>query len=153
MNLVKLKEQLTRHEGLRLHVYDDATGKELHAGDTLVGHPTIGIGRLLTPARGISTIEADMLLDNDIEVVIDELNKNISWWNDLNEARKIAVINLCFNLGWPNLSKFKKMLAAAEAGDWDEAAEELQDSLWFDQVGLRGPELVEQLKTGVYQGE
>lgn len=153
MNLAKLKEQLTRHEGLRLHVYDDATGKALHAGDTLVGHPTIGIGRLLTSARGISTIEADMLLDNDIEVVIDELNKNISWWNELNEARKIAVINLCFNLGWPKLSQFKNMLAAAEAGDWDEAAKELQDSLWFDQVGLRGPELVEQLRTGVYQGE
>lgn len=103
----KTKRQLTRHEGLRLAVYDDATGKPIKQGDTLIGHPTIGVGRLLTEGRGISTIEAEMFLDNDIDIVIDELNKNISWWNNLNDARKATFINICFNLGWPRLSAFK----------------------------------------------
>ena len=153
MNLERTKRQLTRHEGLRLAVYDDATGKPLEQGDTIVGHPTVGVGRLLTDARGISTIEAEMFLDNDIDIVVDELNKNIPWWNNLNDARKATFINLCFNLGWPRLSGFKKMLRAAQAGAWDKAADELMDSLWYQQVGLRGPELVEQLKTGVFQEE
>jgi hypothetical protein len=45
------------------------------------------------------------------------------------------------------------MLRAAEASAWDQAADELMDSLWYQQVGLRGPELVEQLRTGVFQEE
>ena len=56
MNIAKVADQLKRHEGVRLAVYDDATGKPVHAGDTLVGHPTIGVGRLLTDARGRGSI-------------------------------------------------------------------------------------------------
>jgi len=151
MNIQKLIEQLKRHEGLRLYVYDDANGREVTQGYRLQGHPTIGVGRLLTSARGLSTIEIEMLLENDIEVVVDELNRNVPWWNDLNEARQAVMVNLCFNLGWPRLSLFENMLDAAEKGNWDRAADELMDSKWFSQVGLRGLELVEQLRTGAWQ--
>lgn len=148
MNIAKIADQLKRHEGVRLAVYDDATGKPIHAGDTLKGHPTIGVGRLLTDARGLNTAEIEMLLANDIDVVIDELNREIPWWNDMNEARQAVMINLCFNLGWPRLSGFKNMLAACEKGLYEKAADEMQDSNWYDQVGLRGVELVNQMRTG-----
>ena len=151
MNIQRVIEQLKRHEGLRLCVYDDATGKEVKKGSRLVGHPTIGVGRLLTDARGLTTIEVEMLLENDIEIVVDELNRNAPWWNDLNEARQAVILNLCFNLGWPRLSLFENMLSAAKKGDWERAGDELQDSRWFNQVGLRGLELVEQLRTGAWQ--
>jgi lysozyme len=151
MNTQRVIEQLKRHEGLRLYVYDDATGREIRKGSRVQGHPTIGVGRLLTSARGLSTIEIEMLLENDIEVVVDELNRNIPWWNELNEARQAVMVNLCFNLGWPRLSLFENMLDAAEKGNWDRASDELMDSKWFRQVGLRGLELVEQLRTGAWQ--
>ena len=151
MNTQRVIEQLKRHEGLRLYVYDDATGREIRKGSRVQGHPTIGVGRLLTSARGLSTIEIEMLLENDIEVVVDELNRNIPWWTDLNEARQAVMVNLCFNLGWPRLSLFENMLDAAEKGNWDRAADELMDSKWFSQVGLRGLELVEQLRSGAWQ--
>jgi lysozyme len=151
MNTQRVIEQLKRHEGLRLYVYDDATGREIRKGSRVQGHPTIGVGRLLTSARGLSTIEIEMLLENDIEVVVDELNRNVPWWNELNESRQAVMVNLCFNLGWPRLSLFENMLDAAEKGNWDRAADELMDSKWFRQVGLRGLELVEQLRTGTWQ--
>jgi len=151
MNTQRVIEQLKRHEGLRLYVYDDATGREIRKGYRVQGHPTIGVGRLLTSARGLSTIEIEMLLENDIEVVVDELNRNVPWWNELNESRQAVMVNLCFNLGWPRLSLFENMLDAAEKGNWDRAADELMDSKWFRQVGLRGLELVEQLRTGTWQ--
>jgi lysozyme len=151
MNTQRVIEQLKRHEGLRLYVYDDATGREIRKGSRVQGHPTIGVGRLLTSARGLSTIEIEMLLENDIEVVVDELNRNVPWWNELNEARQAVMVNLCFNLGWPRLSLFENMLDAAEKGNWDRASDELMDSKWFSQVGLRGLELVEQLRTGAWQ--
>jgi len=151
MNTQRVIEQLKRHEGLRLYVYDDATGREIRKGSRVQGHPTIGVGRLLTSARGLSTIEIEMLLENDIEVVVDELNRNVPWWNELNESRQAVMVNLCFNLGWPRLSLFENMLDAAEKGNWDRASDELMDSKWFRQVGLRGLELVEQLRTGAWQ--
>lgn len=151
MNLARTADQLKRHEGLRLVVYDDATGKPLKKGDTLKGHPTIGVGRLLTDGRGISTTEAESLLANDIDLVIDELNRNIPWWNKMNEPRRAVMINMCFNLGWPGLSGFKNMLTAAEAGQYEWASDEMIDSNWYDQVGLRGTELAEQMHTGEWQ--
>jgi len=151
MNVQRVIEQLKRHEGLRLTVYDDATGKPVAKGDTLQGNPTIGVGRLLTEGRGLTTIEVEMLLENDIEVVVDDLNRNVPWWNELNDARQAVLINLCFNMGWPRLSLFEKMLAALESGDMETAADEMIDSRWFSQVGLRGLELSEQLRTGAWQ--
>lgn len=151
MNIAKIADQLKRHEGVRLAVYDDATGKPVHAGDTLVGHPTIGVGRLLTDARGLDTAEIEMLLANDIDLVINELNRNAPWWNEMNEARQAVMINLCFNMGWPRLSGFKNMLWAAEKGSYETAADEMVDSRWYDQVGLRGVELAEQMRTGQWQ--
>ena len=151
MNIAKVADQLKRHEGVRLAVYDDATGKPVHAGDTLVGHPTIGVGRLLTDARGLDTAEIEMLLANDIDLVINELNRNAPWWNEMNEARQAVMINLCFNMGWPRLSGFRNMLSAAEKGSYETAADEMVDSRWYDQVGLRGVELAEQMRTGQWQ--
>ena len=151
MDVQRVIEQLTRHEGLRLTVYDDATGKPVAKGDTLQGNPTIGVGRLLTEGRGLTTIEVEMLLENDVEVVVDDLNRNVPWWNELNDARQAVLINLCFNMGWPRLSLFEKMLAALESGDMETAADEMIDSRWFTQAGLRGLELSEQLRTGQWQ--
>jgi len=151
MNIARIADQLKRHEGVRLAVYDDATGKPVKQGDTLQGHPTIGVGRLLTGDRGLTTAEIEMLLANDIDVVIDELNREIPWWNEMNEARQACMINLCFNLGWPRLKGFKNMLLAAEGGLYEIAADEMVDSIWFEQVGLRGVELSEQMRTGQWQ--
>ena len=63
----KLLKMLTLHEGLKLKVYDDANGKELKAGDTLIGHPTIGVGRnVASDGLGINEEEANFLLMGDI---------------------------------------------------------------------------------------
>ena len=56
----KLIDLISDHEGVKLKVYDDATGQELKAGDVLVGHPTIGIGRnVAKDGLGISQEEAE----------------------------------------------------------------------------------------------
>ena len=46
-------------EGVRLRVYDDATGEPLHPGMTLKGHPSIGYGRALD-VNGISLKESKL---------------------------------------------------------------------------------------------
>ena len=44
------------------------------------------------------------------------------------------------------LAKFKKMKTAVDKKNWVEAAEEMKNSLWYKQVGMRGLELVKRMK-------
>jgi len=74
MDKKKLVDLISDHEGVILKVYDDATGQELKAGDILIGHPTIGVGRnVAKDGLGISEDEAKYLLLNDISRVEQEI--------------------------------------------------------------------------------
>ena len=143
MNTNELKNDLTRHEGRRLAVYDDANGNEIVAGYTCVGNPTIGIGRNLTGARGLSDGEVGMLLANDIAMVLAELRARLSYFDAMPEEAQRALANMCFNMGWPRLSQFKLMLAHLAAGHYDAAAVAALDSRWARQVGARAKDISE----------
>ena len=84
--------------GPKIKVYDDGTGQELQAGDILIGHPTIGVGRnVAKDGLGISQEEAEFMLMNDIERVEEEI-KNFPI-EHLNEARRAIIIDMAFNMG------------------------------------------------------
>jgi len=126
--ITELTEMLKRHEGLRLEMYHCTAGV-----------PTVGYGHnLLTP---ITEKAAEQMLLDDIDVVVEELNKNVYWWTDLPENAQIVIANMCFNIGWPRLSQFKKFWAALEERDYERAAYEMEDSRWFKQVKGRAEEL------------
>lgn len=130
-----LTDSLIRDEGMRLKPYRCTAGKL-----------TIGVGRNLDD-NGISEAEAIILLSNDINEVFDELDTRIPWWSGLNDKQKIALANMCFNLGWPRLSKFKKMLAALKVKDFETAAKEALDSKWAVDVGARSQRIANLLRT------
>lgn len=128
---------LRRDEGERLAVYDDATGEPIVQGSVVQGHPTIGIGRLLTDARGITKTESEILLSHDIDLAIRELDRAVPWWRNASEGRQRALANMAFNLGLTRLLKFKKTLAAYKEARWNDCALECLDSRWAKQVGPR----------------
>jgi hypothetical protein len=65
----KLIDLISLHEGVKYRVYDDANGKEIKAGDTLVGHPTIGVGRnVASDGLGLTIDEINFILVNDINL-------------------------------------------------------------------------------------
>jgi len=132
---------IKRHEGVETHCYKDHLGLE-----------TIGVGRCIAEGSlGLSDDEIDYLLDNDIVRCIKELTRSLPWFSSLDEVRKEALIDLCFNLGLTRLLGFKKALAAVEVSDWDTAKVELLDSRWATQVGNRAQEIAEMIRSGVYQ--
>ena len=142
----RLAEQLIEHEGLRLAVYDDATGKPIEKGDTLQGNPTIGVGRLLTDDRGISHDEAKTLLMNDL-VWVAKKAETYGFWHRLDPVRQMVIMNMIFNMG-NRFDQFKKMIAAIEVGDYIEASAQMLDSNWARTVKGRAVHLAEQMKTG-----
>lgn len=135
-----LLAELERDEGLRLRVYDDATGLALKKGDTLKGLPSVGIGRNLVDV-GISADEARAMLKADVDRAERDLDRSIPWWRALSDNRQRVLLNLCFNIGLPRFLGFKKMLTACQRGDFDQAAFELTASLWAEQVGARARRL------------
>lgn len=129
------RSMLMRHEGLRLKPYKDT-----------VGVLTIGYGRNLD-VKGISSLEAEYLLDNDISEVLNSLEK-LPWWQGLDTIRKAVIIDMAFNLGINGLLGFKKMIMAIQEGDYRKAAYEMRHSLWASQVGYRADELAVLMETG-----
>ena len=53
---------------------------------------------------------------------------------------------MCFNMGAPRLSQFKKFIAGINASDWSVAAIEMMDSRWANQVGVRAERLRDRIK-------
>ena len=136
MDRNRLIDQLRIHEGVEKTVYNDSEGI-----------PTIGVGRNLRD-RGLSDDEIDYLLSNDIDIVVDELDKVMPWWKDLDEVRQRVLCDLVFNLGMPRFSGFKKSISYMKQQMWDQAADELLDSKWARQVGRRAETLSEMMRTG-----
>lgn len=131
----KLVEQLTLHEGLRLKPYRCTAGKL-----------TIGIGRNLED-RGITTEEAMYLLQNDINSIWLQLANRLPYFLNLSEVRQRVLIDMAFNLGIEGLLAFRKTLAHVAAGRYAEAATEMLDSRWADQVGERSRRLSRMMRT------
>ena len=127
---------LVEHEGVRLKPYRDTVGKL-----------TIGVGRNLDDV-GISHDEAMMLLDHDIDRALGGGAATWPWFADLAPARQIVLVDMAFNLGIGGLKRFRRMLAALEAGDHATAAGQMLDSVWAHQVGARARRLAQMMVEG-----
>jgi lysozyme len=137
MNRKRLIDTLIRHEGMRNTLYKCSEGKN-----------TIGVGRNID-ANGISTEEALYLLKNDIKGCEENLRK-YSWFENLTDVRQEVLLNLCFNIGYAGFKTFRKMIWALENGDYLTASEEMKDSKWYRQVGIRAEQLVDAMASNSF---
>jgi len=131
MNLTRLTKQLKRHEGFRGDPYKDSEGSW-----------TIGYGYLLPLTKS----HARLLLDKKIKEAEQECRRRFPFFDSLNSLRQEVLVNMAFNLGWPRLKRFVKMIAALEVEDYELAAAEMLDSRWHRQVKGRAKELAEQMR-------
>ena len=145
MDTVKLREQLVIDEGQVNEIYLDH-----------LGYPTFGIGHLVLESDPESEQEVGSPVSEErvIEVfewdllnVIGDCEICFESWEDYPEEAKQVFANMMFNMGRTRLSKFKKMVAAAEAGDWQEAAVQGRDSRWHKQVTNRAERLMVRLES------
>jgi len=136
---IDAKKMLILDEGKKDRPYPDTVGKL-----------TIGIGRNLDDV-GLSEEEIDMLFRNDLRAAVVSLEKNVRCYDKLSGARQLVLINMMFNLGTPRLMKFKKFLAALDAGNYALASEEMMDSDWAKQVPNRAKRLEIMMRENVNQ--
>ena len=65
------------------------------------------------------------------------------------DVRKAVLLDMCFNIGYTGLMKFKKMWFALGERDYPQASREMKDSSWYVQVGTRGKRNVEIMASNV----
>ena len=144
MNIDKLRKELERDEGVRYEVYLDH-----------LGYPTFGIGHLITKydpehglgvGREISDERVKEAFENDIDLVLTDCEKLYVQWEHLPEEAQRVIANMMFNMGLTRLSKFKGMKRGVDARDWNAAADEMVDSLWYRLVTNRASRLVERMR-------
>lgn len=145
-NIIK---QLRGDEAVRQFPYDDATGKTLTKGMTLVGNLTIGIGRNLS-ANGISAPEIDLLCANNVQQVIDALTVKLPWFGSLDSVRQGVLINMAFNMGPADLMGWGTFLGLVKAGRYADAADDMAKTPWASEVGDRAKRLEKQMRTGTW---
>lgn len=134
----QFEDQLIKHEGLVLRMYECPAG-----------YLTIGVGHNLE-ALPISERAARVILQDDLEMFATVLAERHPIVQTLDPVRYYTLLNLAFNIGLSGIEKFRKMWAAVERHDYDEAANQMYDSRWRTQVGNRATELIEQMRTGEY---
>lgn len=148
-DLSPLVPRLKAEEGLRLQVYDDATGAMIRPGSRVAGNPTIGVGTNLGPGAGITEAEAEYLLMNRLRAAATDA-ATLSGFNSLDDVRRLVLVDMAFNMGAPGVRKFAGMLTAIQAHNYAGAAAAMLDSLWAKQVGQRASALAEIMRTGVW---
>ena len=161
MNINQLRKELERDEGCKYEIYLDH-----------LGYPTFGIGHLITDddpeskvwpsAHGAGAVVGAMdktsvgtevseervkeAFNSDIETVLSGCCRLYEYFDDLPEEVQLIIANMMFNLGYTRLSKFKGMKRGVDARDWNAAADEMVDSLWYRQVTNRANRLVERMR-------
>ena len=145
INLARLQRELTEDEGCELSLYNDH-----------LGYLTFGVGHLVReddPEYGqpvgtpVSQERVDECFKADIESVLNDCVRLYPTFENMNEEVKLIIANMMFNLGYPRLSKFRKMKAAVDKGDLEEAANQMADSKWAKvQVPNRAARLVDRMR-------
>ena len=144
MDINKLREQLKIDEGVKYEVYDDH-----------LGYKTFGIGHLVKTTdeeygapvgTPVSEKRVNSVFDKDVETYIDESKKVFGNLEDMPQEAQQVIVNMCFNMGAPRLSQFKKFIKAIHDEDWKTASVEMLDSRWASQVGVRANRLSDRIK-------
>jgi len=138
------RKMIKENEGLRLDKYTDK-----------FGNPTIGYGHLVRPdekiPNTISKAYANQLFNQDYKHH-KQAAMGIPGYADGSLQQKSALIDLTFNMGPQWYKEFPLMMAALQKGDYNTAASEIKNSLYYTQVGRRGANSVSLMKNeGVAQ--
>lgn len=105
--------------------------------------PAIDLGKLHDQLRAQT---GKVQAHEDVTKAIDAGRELIHSYDELPEEKKRAVVSMVFTLGKTGFGDLKELIGAIEQKDFDRAAQEMQNSIWFVQVGKRGQELVDAMR-------
>ncbi|MDP8728375.1 glycoside hydrolase family protein [Serratia marcescens] len=145
-------EMLKYDEGCKLELYKDTEN-----------YWTVGIGHLVTKnpnkAEAIKILgsdkitlnQAEQLFNSDVQKTITGIKNNqilYPVYNSLDDIRKMALINMCFQIGITGVAGFKNSLAYLLKKQWKQAATNLAQSKWYRQTPNRAKRVISVFEYG-----
>lgn len=177
IQLEKEKNEKNNFDIIKMRVASYFEGRKLQAYKDTVGKWTIGIGKNFDDVdflkseeemirkrlniytgniknividNGISNEECDYLYANSAKIAKKDAKSLIPNFEELSEARQIALIDFSFNVGYNVMKSFKNTRRYIENGEFEKASQGFKNSLWYKQVGRRGPIICSIIKTGEF---
>lgn len=139
--------QLKAHEGIKSNSYLDSKGL-----------PTAGIGHLLRAdeiaqypiGTKVSDEQVSRWFQQDSATSIKDAQNFIGMetWNKLDDNRKRALADMAYNMGADRLGQFKTFKKEMQAGNYDQAAKQIENTPYYQQVKTRGPKIASQIRNG-----
>ena len=124
-----LIDQIKLHEGFSKKVYVDTEG-----------YSTIGYGFAIKDLVLDEDI-ADLILQRKLEDLQESIKRKFDWFKESPDEVQDVVSNMCYQIGLSGFSKFKKTIYYLETEQYEEASDEMLDSLWARQTPNRAKEL------------
>ena len=126
---MSLIDEIKVHEGFRDKVYKCSEGFD-----------TIGYGFAIKDLVLDEDI-ADLILQRKLEDLQERIKRKFDWFKESPNEVQDVVSNMCYQIGLSGFSKFKKTIYYLETEQYEEASEEMLDSLWARQTPNRAKEL------------
>src|SRR5690554_2701208 len=155
LNVSRVIRMLRNEEGVRHQPYRDHLGYE-----------TIGVGHLVDPRKGgslpgwaldelhqngrLSDASVDRLLEDDIINVVNQLETQLPWVSSLDQVRYTVLLDMAFQMGISGLLGFENTLRHVREGNYEQAADNMRQSLWYRQTPNRAERRINEMRTGVF---
>ena len=133
--LQEVIDSIKKHEGFSSTVYQCTEG-----------YDTIGYGFAIKDLE-IDKDVGDLILIKKLHPLLQRILIAFPWFKDIHNEAKKVVVEMCYQLGIRGFSKFKKTIYFLETEQYEEAADEMLDSLWHKQTPSRSNELSERLSS------
>lgn len=153
-----LRRLVVRNSGRTRHVVRDSRGNRiigvginLDSPDNRARIEALGLAfeRVLSGKQDLSDQQIDALLDSSLNESIVSAGRLISNFEQIPAPIQTVLVDMVFDLGAPKFREFKKTIQAVEQRDWARAADEMESSLWFVQVGGRAVRTVNTVRSFV----
>lgn len=137
----EVKQSIIAHEGKINKIYKDH-----------LGNATFGIGHLVLPTddlkEGIEYPDEKVMefFEKDFAIACQDA-KNFVPEENIHPTAFGIVIEMCFQLGFPRLQKFKKFHYHLNKCEYEDSATEMLDSRWAKQTPNRAKALADKMKS------
>lgn len=129
--LRRVRAMLSRHEGRIRHTYPDPGGGWAVGVGHHLGYDAAA-PEVVRYRERISEAQIDVFLTDDIERterVLNDVFGGESWYQQLSQVRRAALIDLAFG-PQGKIASFVNMRSALARGDFETAAQEIENSRW-----------------------
>jgi lysozyme len=141
---------ITKHEGRKSRPYHCPAGAlTIGVGHNCDSNPLPpDIAAHLEKCGSITDDMIDRLLEKDVRAAVADCHVLFPGFDEFTEARKMALVDFLFQLGFHRARTFAHAIAAINTGRWEDAAKEMRNSAWAKQTPERAGRITDMIETG-----